>query len=135
MFKEITQCVSSPTDLLPQTADDLTLLSDTVRLCTKLVALRCPPLNSSAWKHLSDLHTLLTVEIHGVYCPLDGNNLKFAPFLNVTTLSFDLKIATGLITLLQHSEFPSLKKFDFYGTMSSSEVEHLFGALSQCNTH
>ncbi|OAX35232.1 hypothetical protein K503DRAFT_773702 [Rhizopogon vinicolor AM-OR11-026] len=125
-------CVWDPID--GQTADHFALLSDTVRSCKKLVALCCPPLNSSAWKHLSDLHTLLTVEIHGVFRPLDGNHLKFAPFLNITTLSFDLKIATGLITLLQHSEFPSLKKFEFLGRMSSWEVEHLFGVLSQCNT-
>ncbi|OAX33522.1 hypothetical protein K503DRAFT_518147 [Rhizopogon vinicolor AM-OR11-026] len=125
------------------TAEDLDLLSDTVRSCKRLVKLRCPPLDSAAWKHLSNLHTLLTVKIrkayYGTYHPLDRNNLEFAPFLNVRTIcfSFDLGIAEGIITLLQRSKFPSLKNFGFNvtdGSLSSGEVEQLFRALSQCNT-
>ncbi|OAX31658.1 hypothetical protein K503DRAFT_60425 [Rhizopogon vinicolor AM-OR11-026] len=49
-----------------QTADDLALLSDTVRSCKRLVKLRCSPLDSASWTHFSNLHTLLSRNLWGV---------------------------------------------------------------------
>lgn len=117
-----------------QTADDLTSLSDVIHSCKRLVKLRCSPLDSVTWTYLSNLHTLVSVEIFGVCRPLDQDNLKFASFLNVTTLSFGVDKATDMITLLQHSKFPSLKDFQFRSVevMYRAEVEQLFRALSQC---
>lgn len=111
------------------------LLSDTIRSCKKLVRVCCSPLDSAAWKHLTSLHTLRAIEIDGSNCPLDLDDFIFAPFLNVTTLSFVVDKAEDNIRLIQRSQFPSLKEFEF--TMGSqalswAEVEQLFRGLSQC---
>jgi len=42
---------------------------------------------------------------------LDQDNANFAPFLNLTTLHFDVEMATDIITVMQHAEFPSSKEF------------------------
>jgi len=68
-----------------------------------------------------------------VYFPLDLHNLDFSPFLNVTTLYFELQTAAHAITVMQHSEFPSLKEFTLYVTdLHLAEAEQVFRALSQC---
>lgn len=112
----------------------MSLLSDTVRSCTRLVALRLPYLDFAAWKHLSNLSTLLTVEIsHDVCRSMDWDDLDFAPFLNLTVLSFHARVTTDIITVIRHSEFPSLKEFSMYvGHLPWAEAEQLFHALSQC---
>jgi hypothetical protein len=107
---------------------DLALLFDTIRSCKRLVHLSYPPLDSAAWKHLSALDTLITIHIDGTYRSLDRNNLKFTPFLDVTALSFDLDTVTGIITLLQHSDFPSLKMFE----LKVSTTGCFWGRLSSC---
>lgn len=123
------------------TADELSLLSKSVCLCKRLVTLCCPLLDWTAWKHLSNLPTLLRVEVGDTNSdselpwPLGRDIVNFSPFLNVTALSFLMHSAAYVITFMQHSQFPSLKEFkmdvDF---LYSSEPEQLFRALSQCNT-
>lgn len=121
------------------TADQLSLLSDRVRLCKQLVTLSCPSLDWAAWKYLSNLPTLVEVGIREV-CgygappwPLDPHIVDFSPFLNLTALSFTVESAAYVTTILQHSQFPSLKKFwIMIEVMSSAEAEQLFCALSCC---
>ncbi|OAX31353.1 hypothetical protein K503DRAFT_777660 [Rhizopogon vinicolor AM-OR11-026] len=65
---------------------------------------------------------------------LDRDHVIFAPFLNVTALLLDGNSAADIITVIQHSQFPSLKQFDMYvDTLPWEEVEQLCRALSQCN--
>lgn len=118
------------------TADELSLLSETVRSCRRLKHLECPALDSAAWNHLSNLHTLVTLRNYGPYqIPLDGDHLSFAPFLNVTSLSFSVETAASIVTVMKHSEFPSLKKFKLHTVVLPwAEAEELFHALSQCNS-
>ncbi|KAG2348213.1 hypothetical protein BDR05DRAFT_944383 [Suillus weaverae] len=119
------------------TEDQLRMLSDRVRFCKQLVTLFCPPLDWAAWKHLSNLPTLVEVEIREV-CgygappwPLDWHIINFSPFLNVTVLSFAVGSAAYVTTILQHSQFPSLKMFwIMIDIVSSTEAERLFRALS-----
>jgi hypothetical protein len=118
------------------TSDNLLLLSETIRSFTRLKRLICPALDSAAWEHLSNLPTLQAVTLtshEGLYTvPLDRDNLNLAPFLNVKTLCFHLKTATDIITLLQQSEFPSLKEFKIYvDVLPWTETEGLFRALSR----
>ncbi|KAG1884681.1 hypothetical protein F4604DRAFT_184234 [Suillus subluteus] len=121
------------------TADQLSILSDRVRLFKQLVTLSCPPLGWAAWKHLSNLPTLVEVGIcevrgHGAPpspWPLDLHIVNFSPFLNLTTLSFTVDSAAYITTILQHSQFPSLKRFSIMiEVVSSTEAERLFRALS-----
>ncbi|OAX33949.1 hypothetical protein K503DRAFT_748044 [Rhizopogon vinicolor AM-OR11-026] len=117
------------------TADELSLLSDTVRSCRQLVDLCCPCLDFAAWKHLSDLPTLLTVRIqdHDTYHRLDWENLYFARFLNLNILDLCVRTCTDAITVMQHSEFPSLKEFRIYVYVFPwVEAEQLCRALSLC---
>ncbi|KAG1744567.1 uncharacterized protein EDB91DRAFT_191052 [Suillus paluster] len=118
------------------TADELSLLSDSICLCKQLVTLSCPLLDWAALVHLSNLPTLRTVIIHKrnrVPLPLDLNNLTFTPFLHLTTLAFHLDRAAYIITVMQHSEFPSLKQFEMIvDILPWAEAEHLFYVLSQC---
>ncbi|OAX35171.1 hypothetical protein K503DRAFT_868444 [Rhizopogon vinicolor AM-OR11-026] len=115
---------------------DLSLLSKAVRSCMRLKHLRCPSLDSTAWKHLSNLPNLTTITIYGA---LDGfmlkcDNVIFTPFLNVTSLSFRLPSAADIITVIRHSEFPSLKKFRvMVDVLPCLEAEQLVHALTQCN--
>ncbi|KAG1869396.1 hypothetical protein DFJ58DRAFT_742471 [Suillus subalutaceus] len=117
-------------------ADKLPILSDSVRLCKRLVTLSCPPLDWAAWEHLSNLPTLLTVTIRMnniVPSPSDLDNITFGPFLNLTALSFLADTAAYITTLVQHSEFPSLKKIDlFFHRLPCADAERLLHALSQC---
>ncbi|OAX35233.1 hypothetical protein K503DRAFT_746259 [Rhizopogon vinicolor AM-OR11-026] len=109
--------------------------SEIIRSCSRLKHLRCPSLDSAAWKHLSNLPTLVAVSICGGLdkAQLNRDNINFTPFLNVTTLYFDVKSASDIITLIQHSEFPSLKKFVMYVVILPwAEAEQLFHALSWC---
>ncbi|KAG1744564.1 uncharacterized protein EDB91DRAFT_191096 [Suillus paluster] len=116
------------------TADELSLLSDSVRLCKRLVTLSCPPLDWAAWEHLSNLPTLRTVTICGeVLSPLDRDNFIFAFSLNVTTLSFHVNTASYVTSLMQHVEFPSLKEFKMVlRSLPWADAEQLFRALLQC---
>ncbi|KAG2115554.1 hypothetical protein BD769DRAFT_1778298 [Suillus cothurnatus] len=116
------------------TADELSLLSDSIRLCKRLVTLYCPPLDWAAWNHLSTLPTLLSVTICGeVYCPLDTDNFVFTRFLNITTLSFHVTTASYVIAIMRNSAFPSLKEFKMIARILSWEdAEQLFDALSRC---
>jgi hypothetical protein len=117
--------------------DDLSLLSDAVRLCKRLKHLRCPLLDSAGWNHLSNLPSLATVMIYRRLTDvlLNLNKVAFTPFLNVTLLFFRLESAADVITIMQHSEFPSLKQFmasvDF---LPSSEAEQLVHALTRCKS-
>lgn len=117
-------------------ADKLPILSDIVRLCERLVTLSCPPLDWAAWEHLSNLPTLRTVTIHmnNIVPSLpDLNHITFGPFLNLTTLSFLADTTAYITTLMQHSEFPSLKKIDlFFYTLPCADAERLLHALYQC---
>ncbi|KAG0694970.1 hypothetical protein DFH29DRAFT_880347 [Suillus ampliporus] len=121
---------------LESKADKLSLLSHSVRLCKRLVNLSCPPLDCAAWEHLSNLPTLLTIRIgkgSRVPSPLNIHNLKFALFLNLTTLSYHAKTAKYITTVLKHSEFPSLKRFEMIvDELHWTEAEQLCCALSQC---
>lgn len=120
------------------TADELPLLSDRICQCTQLVTLSCPMLNWAGWMHLSYLPTLLRVRIDQgysdhPYLPLEQDIVNFSPFLNITTLSFQLYSATYLITIMQHSQFPSLKIFELEVTvLYSGEAEQLFSMLTHC---
>ncbi|KAG1789978.1 uncharacterized protein HD556DRAFT_754144 [Suillus plorans] len=119
-------------------ATELSLLSDRIRWCTRLVTLSCPMLDLATWKHLSCLPTLLKLEIDQGYddppsLP-EQDIVNFSPFLNITTLSFrQLFYAANIIMVIQHSQFPSLKEFRFEADyLSSEEAEELFHALSRC---
>lgn len=116
------------------TTDELCMLSDSIRLCKRLVTLYCPPLDWAAWKHLSNLPTLLSVAISGeVLCPLDTDNFIFTRFLNVTTLSFHVTTASYVIAVMRNSAFPSLKEFKMVArVLPWEDAEQLFHALSQC---
>ncbi|KAG2750219.1 hypothetical protein P692DRAFT_20873173 [Suillus brevipes Sb2] len=120
-----------------QSADDRTFLSDGVRMCKRLVTLSCPPLDWAAWKYLSGLPSLLRVSVReprsASRWSLDRDIVNFAPFLNVTTLSFNVNTASYAITVMQHSEFPSLKEFEMVAdVLPCAEAEQLCRALSQC---
>jgi len=118
-------------------------LSDTIRSCNRLVKLCCPLLDSAAWNHISNLPTLVSLEINrpGANTQLlDRDDLNLAPFLNLTDLSLSLRSpstdAVDIMTLIQHSEFPSLKKFELrsYHSVPWAQVEQILRALSQCKT-
>ncbi|OAX35894.1 hypothetical protein K503DRAFT_858337 [Rhizopogon vinicolor AM-OR11-026] len=121
------------------TAGDISVLSDAIRSCNQLVKLCCPPLDSAGWRHISNLHTLVRLEIDGMYTAdlLDEDVPTLAPFLNLTALYVNLEKsflveAARIITIIQHAEFPSLKGFKLYSDGIPWEpVEPLFRALSQ----
>ncbi|KAG1799266.1 uncharacterized protein HD556DRAFT_1457689 [Suillus plorans] len=119
------------------TANEMSLLSDRIHWCTRLVTLCCPMLDWETWKHLSHLPTLLNLEIEqGCNDPpsLSKRDIVNVSFLNITSLSFqDLYDPEDIITVMQHSQFPSLKKFEFEANyISSEDAEQLFHALSRC---
>lgn len=115
--------------------DEPFLLAETIRSCTQLRHLGCPPLEWEAWNHLSNLPTLLKLEIGSGSWPLNRHDLTFAPFLNVTILNFYVQTASFTVTALQRSEFPSLQQFEMHvQVMPLAQAEQLFCALSQCNT-
>ncbi|KAG1807545.1 hypothetical protein EV424DRAFT_1576279 [Suillus variegatus] len=121
------------------TADELSLLSDRIHWCTQLVTLACPMLDWATWKHLSSLPTLLKLRIEqGCNDPpsLSKRDIVNLSFLNITTLSFqELYDPKDIITVMQHSQFPSLKEFEFEANnLSSEQAEQLFHALSHCRT-
>ncbi|KAG2096344.1 uncharacterized protein F5147DRAFT_656650 [Suillus discolor] len=118
-------------------ASQLSLLSDRIRRCTRLVTLSCPMLNWETWKHLSCLPTLLKLEIDQGYDDtpsLSKRDIVNLSFLNITSLSFrGLADAAEIITVIQHSQFPSLKKFKLAALyLYPEEAEQLFHALSCC---
>ncbi|KAG2354780.1 hypothetical protein BDR07DRAFT_1608556 [Suillus spraguei] len=140
-LKLIVTCCTSLEDLTvkvpcPSTTNELSLLSDGIRLCKQLVTLYCPPLDWAAWEHLSNLPTLLSVAICGeVLCPLDTDNFVFTRFLNITSLSFHLTTASYVIAVMRNSTFPSLKEFKMIARfLPWEDAEQLFHALSQCTT-
>jgi len=49
------------------TTDESSPLSETTRSWKQLRYLRCPPLNSAAWMHLSNFPTLLKIDISGLH--------------------------------------------------------------------
>ncbi|KAG1799284.1 uncharacterized protein HD556DRAFT_118642 [Suillus plorans] len=118
-------------------ASRLSLLSNRIRRCTRLVTLSCPMLNWETWKHLSCLPTLLELEIDQGYDDtpsLSKRDIANLSFLNITSLSFrGLSDGAEIITVIQNSQFPSLKKFKFAALyLYSEEAEQLFHALSCC---
>ncbi|KAG1799260.1 uncharacterized protein HD556DRAFT_1457685, partial [Suillus plorans] len=118
-------------------ASQLCLLSDRIRRCTRLVTLSCPMLNWETWKHLSCLPTLLELEIDQGYDDtpsLSEQDIVNLSFLNIMNLSFrGLADGAEIITVIQHLQFPSLKKFKFAARfLYSEEAEQLFHALSCC---
>ncbi|KAG1799261.1 uncharacterized protein HD556DRAFT_1457687 [Suillus plorans] len=119
------------------TANEMSLLSDRIHWCTRLVTISCPMLDWATWKHLSSLPTLLKLRINqGCNNPpsLSKQDIVNISFLNITSLSFqDLYDAADIITVMQHSQFPSLKEFEFEAKyISSEDAEQLFHALSRC---
>ncbi|KAG2091809.1 uncharacterized protein F5147DRAFT_822780 [Suillus discolor] len=89
------------------------------------------------WKHLSHLPTLLKLEIDRGYedpPSLSNRDIVNLSFLNITSLSFrQLYNSANIITVMQHSQFPSLKEFKFRANyLSLEEAEQLFHALSHC---
>ncbi|KAG2066513.1 hypothetical protein BDR04DRAFT_65656 [Suillus decipiens] len=132
-------CVKIPYDMVDSTADLLSRISDTVRLCKQLATLSCPLIDWAAWRHLSNLSTLKRVDIVDMSSdavlpwPLEWNITSFSPFSNVTILSFELHSAAYVIPILQHSQFPSLKKFNIHvEVLSLPETVQLFHVLSKC---
>jgi len=118
-------------------ASDVSLLSEAVRSCRQLKHLRCSSLDSAAWKHLSNLPNFATLLMYGALNEptLDLDGVTLTPFLNITSLFFRLDSAVNIITILQHSKFPSLKKFIVHvDAIHCSEAEQLCHALAQCNT-
>lgn len=119
------------------TAEELSLLSDGICRCTRLVSLSCPMPDWAAWMHISYLPTLLRVEIDQRYSdhplPLEQDIVSFSPFINITTLSLRLRSAPYIITVLQHSQFPSLKEFELeVNILCPEEADELFHTLSHC---
>ncbi|OAX35898.1 hypothetical protein K503DRAFT_339368 [Rhizopogon vinicolor AM-OR11-026] len=122
---------------------DLPVLCETVRSCNRIIKLSCPLLDSAVWKHFSSLPTLVTLTIsgEGPNGLLDRDNLDFAPFLNLAALSFRFPPsrffpAANILTVMQHSKFPSLKEFELRDSGSGSpwseeQAEQFFRALSQ----
>ncbi|KAG2126213.1 hypothetical protein DEU56DRAFT_556074 [Suillus clintonianus] len=115
---------------------DRQVLYDSIRLCKRLVTLACPLLNWTAWEHLSNLPTLLTLEIWDDSAgSLDWHNINFALFLNVTRLSFHTRTSTYIVAVMPHLEFPSLNQFEMeVHYLPWAEAEPLFHALSRCKT-
>ncbi|KAG2148799.1 hypothetical protein DEU56DRAFT_81322 [Suillus clintonianus] len=123
----------------PLAGDELSLLSDSVRLCKRLVRLSCPSLDWAAWKHLSDLPTLLGVQIDAnrsaFLWPLERDIVNLSPFLNLKDLSILLSSPAYVIAVMEHSQFPSLIKFTVRLELPPPAVaEQLFNTLSQCTT-
>ncbi|KAG2092789.1 uncharacterized protein F5147DRAFT_821572 [Suillus discolor] len=119
------------------TANQMSLLSDRIHWCTRLVTLSSPMLDWATWKHLSHLPTLRKLEIEQAYKEypsLPKQDIVNLSFLNITRLSFqELYDAGDIVTVMQHSQFPSLKEFEFEANcLSSEEAEQLFHALSHC---
>jgi hypothetical protein len=110
------------------------VLSEITRSYNRLKHLTCPLFDSTAWEYLFHLPTLQTVTVIEVDEVLSiGDNVKFGPFLNVATLSFDSTSASGIIMAIQHS-FPSLKRFEMnVDLLPWAEADQLFHALTQCN--
>ncbi|KAG2738569.1 hypothetical protein P692DRAFT_20859584 [Suillus brevipes Sb2] len=85
--------------------DNLSLLSNSVRLCKQLATLSCPPLDWAAWKQISNIPTLLTVKISNPFktfhLPLVWNVHDFASFRNLTGLFFDVNTAGYTIAVEQ----------------------------------
>ncbi|OJA18732.1 hypothetical protein AZE42_11126 [Rhizopogon vesiculosus] len=107
--------------------DEFSKLSGAIRSCTlQLVELCCPLFDPAGCKYLSNLPTLASLTInadgvsrYGSFAPFrDWDDLNVTTFLNLTTLSFRMmheiwSLPPGIITtLLQLSEFPSLKEFE-----------------------
>ncbi|KAG1830691.1 hypothetical protein DFJ58DRAFT_873775 [Suillus subalutaceus] len=124
---------------IDSTSDALSRISDIVRSCKQLVTLSCPLFDWAAWRHLSNLPTLTRLDVGDTRSdpappwPLERDIANFSPFSNITALSFLLHSAAYAITVMQHSQFPSLKEFkmdvDF---LPLPEAEQLFRALSNC---
>ncbi|KAG1727209.1 hypothetical protein EDB19DRAFT_1750564 [Suillus lakei] len=114
----VTRCAaledSSLDPYLSSTAYESTLLSETIISCKRLVTLFYP-FDWAVWKHLSDIPTLLKIAItwgieSRVPSPPNSAKLNFAPFLNLSALSFRTNTAAYITTVIQHSEFPFWKK-------------------------
>ncbi|KAG2049499.1 hypothetical protein BDR06DRAFT_1023865, partial [Suillus hirtellus] len=112
------------------TANELSLISDRIHWCTRLVTLSCPMLDWATWKRLSSLPTLLKLKIGQGYNDLpslSSRDMVNLSFLNITSLSFRQRYnvadinAADIITVMQHSQFPSLKEFEFEAHFLSSE--------------
>jgi len=119
------------------------ILCDTIRSCKRLAKLCGPLLDFAAWKYISSLPTLVTLEINGAGIdePLDWDGLDVAHFLNLTVLSLNfenpsLTEAKNIATVIQHSEFPSLKEFQFGVVFFPwRQVEQFLRALSRCKAY
>ncbi|OAX32034.1 hypothetical protein K503DRAFT_777069 [Rhizopogon vinicolor AM-OR11-026] len=117
-------------------SNELSLLSDIIRSYKWLVDLRCPHLDFAAWKHLSNLPTLLTVRIHerDIHHPMDWDHLYSAHFFNLTTLTFCVNTSADVITVMQHSKFPLLQEFRLVvAVLSWVDAQQLFRVLPLCN--
>lgn len=59
--------------------------------------------------------------------PSPSDFITFGPFLNLTTLSFQADTAVYITTLMQYSEFPSLKQIDLnFKRLPLAHAERLF---------
>lgn len=139
-LKSVPACCVALEDLsikssFANTAADGHVLNDTIRLCNGLVNLACPPLDWTTWEHLSNLPTLLTLEIWDDRCSLGRHNLNFAPFLNLTRPHFCTRTAAYTVAVMQHLEFPSLNRFEMdVFDLRWAESEPLLHALSRFKT-
>ncbi|KAG2137871.1 uncharacterized protein EDB93DRAFT_754580 [Suillus bovinus] len=119
----------------PTSSDTMSILSDSVRVCKRLVTLYFPPLDWAAWEHLSNLPTLFTVTVDMrsmVTSPSNLDNISLGPFLNLTALSFRAQTAAYITSLMQHSEFPSLKDIVIsFCQFPWADAERFFYAISQ----
>jgi hypothetical protein len=77
----------------------------------------------------------------GINEPLDWDSLDVAHFLNLAALSLDfdepsVTEAKNIATVIQHSEFPSLKEFQFKVTFFPwRQAEQFLRALSHCKAY
>ncbi|KAG2348257.1 hypothetical protein BDR05DRAFT_956811 [Suillus weaverae] len=138
-LKHLYVCTPDTINAVDSTAAALSRISDIVRLCKQLVTLSCPLFDWAAWRHLSNLPTLTRVDAGDTRSdaappwPLERGIANFSPFSNVTALSFLLHSAAYAITIMQHSQFPSLKEFKMdVDVLSLPGAEQLFRALSHC---
>ncbi|OJA18884.1 hypothetical protein AZE42_06286 [Rhizopogon vesiculosus] len=68
-----------------------------------------------------------------LYRLVDTDHLHFALFLNLTTLIFHVEMFRDVVTVMEHSRFPSLKQFKIYVTILPwADAMRLFRALSLC---
>ncbi|KAG1869367.1 hypothetical protein DFJ58DRAFT_61711 [Suillus subalutaceus] len=135
-MKPVNSCISSIKSSFKSIAADGQALDDSIRLCKGLVTPACLSLDWTTWEYLSNLPTILTLEIWGYRCSLGWRNLNLAHSLNVTRLYFYARTATYTVAVMQHLEFSSLNRFEMdVSGLPWAEAEPLFHALYKTLSH